>query len=64
MNNENGKPDKIPHAYTPREAANIRNFAEISYGHYDEESKAIINDMFIGAFFMQYKTFMVGRFEQ
>jgi hypothetical protein len=34
------------------------------YGHYDDESRGLINDMFLGSFFMQYKTFMTSKMEQ
>ena len=34
------------------------------YGHYDDESRSLINDMFLGSFLMQYKTFITAKLEQ
>jgi hypothetical protein len=34
------------------------------YGHYDDESKALINDTFLGAFWLQYKTFVTAKIER
>ena len=64
MDNGTGKPDALPHAYTTVEASSIKNFSEILYGHYDSESRALINDLFLGSFFMQFKTYVVGKMEQ
>lgn len=56
--------DDLPHAYTNREGQSIKNYADLLYGHYDDESRGLINDMFLGSFFMQYKTFMTSKMEQ
>lgn len=56
--------DDLPHAYTNREGQSVKNYADILYGHYDDESRSLINDMFIGSFFMQYKTFVTAKLEQ
>lgn len=56
--------DPLPKAYTSREAQSIKNYADILYGHYDDASKSLINDTFIGSFFMQYKTFVTSKLEQ
>lgn len=56
--------DDLPMAYTQTEAASIKNFSDLMYGHYDEESKSLFCDTFIGTFFMQYKTFLTSKFEQ
>ena len=64
MNDGTGKPDALPHAYTTLEASSIKNFSEILYGHYDSESRALINDLFLGSFFMQFKTYVVAKMEQ
>lgn len=58
------KGDPLPRAYTSREGQSIKNYADILYGHYDDASKSLINDTFIGAFFMQYKTFVTSKLEQ
>lgn len=64
MDDGTGKPDALPHAYTTIEASSIKNFSEILYGHYDSESRALINDLFLGSFFMQFKTYIVAKMEQ
>lgn len=56
--------DALPMAYLPREIQAIKNFADLLYGHYDDESKSLINDMFLGSMFMQYKTYITSRVEQ
>lgn len=56
--------DDLPQAYPPREGQRLKNFADLLYGHYDDESRSLINDTFVGAFFMQYKTFVTAKIEQ
>lgn len=56
--------DDLPQAYTNREGQSIKNYADLLYGHYDDESRGLINDMFLGSFFMQFKTFMTAKLEQ
>ena len=56
--------DDLPYAYTNREGQSVKNYADLLYGHYDDESRGLINDMFLGSFFMQYKTFMTAKMEQ
>lgn len=56
--------DDLPRAYTNIEAQGIKNYADLLYGHYDESSKALVNDMFIGSFMLQYKTYITAKFEQ
>jgi hypothetical protein len=56
--------DALPRAYVDTEAQGIKNYADLLYGHYDESSKALINDMFIGSFMLQYKTYITAKFEQ
>lgn len=56
--------DDLPNAYTQREAQTIKNFGDLLYGHYDEESKSLFCDTFAGAFIMQYKTFLTSKLEQ
>lgn len=56
--------DDLPQPYTNREGQSIKNYADILYGHYDDESRSLMNDMFIGSFFMQYKTFVTAKLEQ
>lgn len=56
--------DDLPMAYTPREIQAIKNFADLLYGHYDDESKSLMNDMLLGSMFLQYKTYVTSRVEQ
>lgn len=56
--------DALPMAYPPKEQQSLKNFADLLYGHYDDESRALVNDTFIGAFFLQYKTFITAKLEQ
>ena len=56
--------DDLPQAYTQAEASTIKNFGDLLYGHYDEESKSLFCDTFIGSFVMQYKTFLTSKLEQ
>lgn len=56
--------DALPMAYPPKEQQAIKNFSDLLYGHYDDESRALINDTFLGSFFMQYKTFITAKLEQ
>lgn len=56
--------DALPQAYPPKEGQRLKNFADLLYGHYDDESRALINDTFLGSFFMQYKTFATAKVEQ
>lgn len=55
--------DALPQAYTQTEASSIKNFGDLLYGHYDEESKSLFCDTFVGTFFMQYKTFLTSKLE-
>ena len=56
--------DDLPEAYLPTEIQAIKNYSDLLYGHYDDESRSLINDMFLGSLFMQYKTYIVSRVEQ
>ena len=56
--------DDLPEAYLPTEIQAMKNYADLLYGHYDDESRSLIHDMFLGSFFMQYKTFITSRIEQ
>lgn len=56
--------DDLPRAYTNTEAQGIKNYADLLYGHYDESSRALLNDTFLGSFILQYKTYITAKFEQ
>lgn len=48
--------DALPRAYTTEQTLLIKQHSDLMYGHYDQESKALIDDSFLGAFFMQFRT--------
>lgn len=54
----------LPRPYLQREVDTFKNYADMLYGHYDEESKALVNDTFLGAFWLQYKTFVTAKIER
>lgn len=56
--------DELPQAYTRTEAQSIKNYADLLYGHYDEESRSLICNTLFGAVFMQYKTYLTAKLEQ
>lgn len=56
--------DALPQAYTMQEGQSIKNIADILYGHYDDESRSLLCDTFLGSFFMQYKTYITAKVEQ
>lgn len=56
--------DMLPQAYPPREGQALKNHADLLYGHYDDESRSLLNDMFLGSLFMQYKTYVTSKMEQ
>lgn len=66
--NKNGKSltegDALPRAYTPKESFRLKNWADILYGHFDTESRAMVNDSFIGSMQMQYRTYATSKMEQ
>jgi hypothetical protein len=54
----------LPRPYLQKEVDTFKNYADMLYGHYDDESKALINDTFLGAFWLQYKTFVTAKIER
>lgn len=56
--------DALPQAYTRTEGQSIKNYADLLYGHYDDESKSLLCDTFVGSIFLQYKTFLTSKLEQ
>ncbi len=54
----------LPRPYLQREVDTFKNYADMLYGHYDDESRALINDTFLGAFWLQYKTFVTAKVER
>lgn len=56
--------DDLPLAYTNRQILQIKQHSDLLYGHYDQESKALINDSFLGSFFMQFRTWAIAGIER
>lgn len=56
--------DALPQAYTSKESQSIKNYADILYGHYDDESRSLICDGLFGSLFLQYKTYLTAKLEQ
>jgi len=56
--------DDLPQAYTNTEAQSIKNYADLLYGHYDDSSRSLLVDTFLGSFIMQFKTYITAKFEQ
>lgn len=54
----------LPRPYLQREVDTFKNYADMLYGHYDDESKALVNDTFLGSFWLQYKTFVTAKIER
>lgn len=56
--------DALPRAYTTEQTLLIKQHSDLMYGHYDQESKALIDDSFLGAFFMQFRTWAIAGIER
>ena len=50
--------DALPAAYTSQERDSLKSFANMMYGYYDHEDKSLINHVFFGAMWLQFKTYM------
>ena len=55
---ENGD---LPQAYTSREAESFKSFADMSFGYYDKETKALFNKTTIGMFFKMFMTYLSAK---
>jgi hypothetical protein len=56
--------DLLPDAYPALIANGIRADADTLLGHFDDETKALMMNTFLGSLFMQFKTFFSAKFEQ
>lgn len=56
--------DALPRAYTIQESTSIKSFAEMCFGHYDRSSQMLMKHMFLGAFMLQFRTFLSAKMEQ
>lgn len=49
--------DKLPRAYTNREARSIKSFADSLYGYYNHEDQYLLKSYLLGALFTQFRTY-------
>lgn len=56
--------DDLPRAYTIQEGTSIKAFAELCFGHYDRSTQMLCKHMFLGSFFLQFRTFLSSKLEQ
>ena len=56
--------DPLPRAYTVQEGTSIKAFSEMCFGHYDSDTQMLAKKTFIGAFMLQYRTFLSAKLEQ
>lgn len=56
--------DPLPKAYTNNELMTIKNFSDLCYGHYDEQTKALMTRSFLGAMTMQFRTYALSTIER
>lgn len=54
----------LPRAYTQQEGNSIKSFADLCFGHYDKNTQMLAKHMFLGSFFLQYRTFLSAKLEQ
>ena len=59
-----GDYNTFPDAYPPEEKASIRDAAGQLYGFFDSEDKSLLCSRFLGAAFMQYKTWLSAKLNQ
>lgn len=53
--------DPLPHALAPFQQKTLKTQADILFGNYDQESKAMITRTFLGSLFFQFKTYGYAR---
>ena len=54
----------LPRAYTIQEGNSIKSFADLCFGHYDKRTQMLAKHMFLGSFFLQFRTFLSAKLEQ
>lgn len=54
----------LPRAYTIQEGLSIKSFADLCFGHYDKRTQMLAKHMFLGSFFLQFRTFLSAKLEQ
>lgn len=56
--------DELPRAYTNVENMTLKNYADILFGHYDPETKALITQTFVGKMFFHMRSFALSIWER
>lgn len=54
----------LPRAYTVQEGLSIKSFADLCFGYYDKRTQMLAKHMFLGSFFLQFRTFLSAKLEQ
>lgn len=49
--------DALPKAYTNTERNSLKSFANMMYGYFDHEDRALITNTFMGSLWLQFKTY-------
>ncbi len=61
VTNQYGEPlkegDDLIRAYSSIERDSLKSFANMMFGYYDHEDKALVNNIFFGSLWLQFRTF-------
>ena len=57
-------PTPLPYAWTNQEAESVKSLCDLIYGYYSHEKKSLIHATFLGALYMQMKTYWSGKKNQ
>ena len=57
-------PTPLPYAWTNQESESIKSLCDLIYGYYSHEKKSLIHSTFLGALYMQMKTYWSGKKNQ
>jgi len=68
MKNPDGTPfevgQELPTAYTNKEAESMKDLCDLIYGYYSHEKKSMIHSTWLGALYMQMRTYWSGKKNQ
>jgi len=56
--------DALPKAYTSEEIEGIKRFANLIHGYYDQDSKILFQQTWLGISFMQFKSWLKAKVDQ
>lgn len=54
----------LPYCYTNKDAEGLKSYCDTIYGYYSHEKKSMVHETFIGALFMQMRTYWSGKKNQ